>query len=130
MKKIFIILLILVTICAFSQEGNNENDNILDNIDLAISQVDRVIEEHQQLLSQNDDLKVVLENVSDMLKDQGNIIRDLQIDKQQLEAIREQQSLVVSKIIFQNKVMKWSIGIGVPIIVVGTALTTYFLVRR
>jgi hypothetical protein len=129
MKKIFIILVFIVFIFSpiIAQE---QQDAILENIDLAISQVDQIMEEHQLLLSQNNDLKVVLENVSDMLKDQGNIIRDLQFDKEQLEAIRQQQTTVVNKVIFQNKIMKWSVGIGVPVIVVGTALTTYFLARR
>jgi hypothetical protein len=127
MKKFLIILVFIVF--TFSPSFSQENDAVLDNIDLAIAQVDQIMEEHQLLLSQNEDLKVVLENVSDMLKDQGTIIRDLQLDKEQLEAIRQQQTVVVSKIIFQNKVMKWSIGIGVPVIIIGTALTTYFLVK-
>lgn len=146
MKKIIAIILLFVFCNTFvlaldpvveTPIETEQQDYFEDGLDQLENIMLTIQEENGDLLKENESLASNIDSLSSLAYTQGEIINTLQADKEALEVIRqeqerinERQSEVVGAVIFQNKVMKWSIGIGVPIIITGTAVLTYFLARK
>ena len=114
-NAILLFLLLASPLALSAQESLPDTSSAEDPLEKSLTLVNDTISLIENIQTDNESLKVALENVSDMLTLQGQLLNEQAQTQAEQSKISERQATLLNRELRRGKILKWSLIISVPL---------------